>query len=262
MRVLVTNDDGIDSPGLAALARMAVELGCDTVVAAPAEEASGTGTSLMAAAAHRKVIVQDRELPSLPGVPAHAVAAHPALIALLACHGAFGGEPDVVLSGVNRGHNVGRSVLHSGTVGAAVTAGVNGSRGLAVSLDVDWRVDPVDPHWEAATTLAAELLPGLADLAPGTILSVNAPDRPAAELPPARWARLSTYGRVGDRITRAEDGSIIVASIVVDDALEPDTDAALLAEGYPTVTPLSGIAERLDLLDGRVGDTVKADHLG
>jgi 5'-nucleotidase len=259
----VTNDDGIDSPGLAALAGMAVELGHETVVAAPSQEASGTGTSLMAAAANRRVIVESRDLPTLPGVPAYAVAAHPALIALIACHGAFGAEPDIVLSGVNRGPNVGRSVLHSGTVGAAVTAGVYGARAMAVSLDVGQRdVDPVDPHWAAATTLAADLLQSLADLAPGTILCVNAPNRPAADLPPARWARLATYGRVADRITRAEDGSIAVASLVVDGPLEPGTDAALLADGYPTVTPLVGISERPDLLDGRVGETVKADQLG
>jgi 5'-nucleotidase len=94
------------------------------------------------------------------------------------------------------------------------------------------------------------------------ILSVNAPNRPAADLPPARWARLATYGRVADRITRAEDGSIIVASIVVEGPLEAGTDAALLAAGYPTVTPLVGIGEHPGLLDGRAGDTVKADQLG
>ena len=260
-RVLVTNDDGIGSPGLVALARIAVDLGFQTVVAAPSAEASGTGTSLMAAAAHRRVVVEERELPGLAGVPAYALAAHPALIVLLACRGALGEKPDVVLSGVNRGPNVGRSVLHSGTVGAAVTAGVNGARAMAVSVDADVD-DPVDPHWEAATALAAELLPGLADLAPGTILTVNAPNRPAGELPPARWARLATYGRVTDRITRAEDGAIEVASVVVDGPLEPGTDAALLDEGYPTVTPLVGIGEHPSLLNGRVGETVKADHLG
>src|SRR5690606_2606707 len=113
-RALVTNDDGIRSPGLCELARIAAGLGWDVVVAAPAAEASGssaaiTGTGTVAVTgqdeygrADRSTIrVERRELETLPGVPAYAVHAAPALIALLAAHGAFGEIPDVVLSGIN-----------------------------------------------------------------------------------------------------------------------------------------------------------------
>ena len=128
VRILVTNDDGIDSPGLHALAAAAADFGT-VMIAAPAVESSGTSAGLTAARDDRRVAVEERD----GGL---AVAAHPGLIALIACHGGFGPAPDVVLSGVNRGANVGRAVLHSGTVGAALTASVNGARALAVSLDV------------------------------------------------------------------------------------------------------------------------------
>ena len=143
-RALITNDDGIASPGLCALARAAIDAGLDVVVAAPHEEASGssaaiTGSNTIAVTGRTEassIRIEKRELVELPGVAAYSVRAAPGLIALLAAHGAFGAAPDLVLSGINRGANVGRVILHSGTVGAALTGGVNDARGLAVSLEI------------------------------------------------------------------------------------------------------------------------------
>ncbi|MGB3437511.1 MAG: 5'/3'-nucleotidase SurE [Actinophytocola sp.] len=246
-RVLVTNDDGIDSPGLVALARCAVDLGWHTVVAAPATESSGTSAGLTAAKDHRQVAVERRTLPGLPDVEAYAVAAHPGLIVLVACHDGFGGRPDIVLSGINRGGNVGRAVLHSGTVGAALTGAVNGARAVAISLDLP--LDPdLDPTWERAARVARELLPSVVDLEPGALLNVNVPDVP--EVKPARWARLATYGRVQHKVTQLGEGSIEVGNVEVDGELEPGTDAALLEEGYVTVTALRSVHEDDTLMGG------------
>ena len=82
------------------------------------------------------MVVHEHPLPELPDVPAYGVGGSPGFIALIALHGAFGPPPIVVLSGINRGANAGRAVLHSGTVGAAFTAAANGCRAMAVSLDV------------------------------------------------------------------------------------------------------------------------------
>jgi len=135
-RVLVTNDDGIDSPGLHALAAAAVRAGLEVIVAAPAEQSSGAGAALTATRHEGRTIVERRELPGLDGVEAWAVQAQPGHIVVAALNGWFDPAPDVVLSGINHGANVGRAVLHSGTVGAALTAGISDVRGLAVSLDV------------------------------------------------------------------------------------------------------------------------------
>lgn len=248
-RVLVTNDDGIDSPGLVALARCAVDLGWPTVVVAPAEEASGTSAGLTAAKDDRQVAVERRELPGLPDVEAYAVAAHPALIVLAACHDGFGDRPDIVLSGVNRGANIGRAILHSGTVGAALTASVNGASALAVSLDVGF--ETTDPHWDTAADVVRELLPRLAELPEGSVLNVNVPDRDSVG--EVRWTRLASYGRAQHRVTQLDDATIEVSSVVVEGELEPDTDAALLADGHVTVTPLYSVHEDEELLRNHAG---------
>ncbi|NUS65081.1 MAG: 5'/3'-nucleotidase SurE [Saccharothrix sp.] len=244
MRVLITNDDGIDSPGLAALARGAVAHGWTTVDAAPARESSGTSAGLTAAEDDRRVQVERRELPGLPDVRAYAVAAHPAFIALVASQGAFGDPPDIVLSGVNRGANVGRAVLHSGTVGAALTAAVNGARAMAVSLDVG--LDPqVTHHWDTAVAVAAKLFDRVAALPAGAVLNLNVPNR--AEVGEPERAALAEFGTVRTRVKDSEDGTIGLAAVLVDDDLVPGTDAALLVAGVPTVTPLRSVAEDPDI---------------
>ncbi|MEV0675572.1 5'/3'-nucleotidase SurE [Actinosynnema sp. NPDC050436] len=243
MRVLITNDDGIGSPGLVALARGARDHGWATVVAAPARESSGTGAGLTAAEDERRVGVQRRELPGLPDVPGFAVAAHPAFITLVAAQGAFGDPPDIVLSGVNRGANVGRAVLHSGTVGAALTASLNGARSMAVSLDVG--LEPGEEHWATAVAVATGLFDRLAALPAGATLNLNVPNRLDAAAP--RRASLAEFGVVRSRVKQTDDGSITLTSIVVGGDLPAGSDAALLADGHPTVTPLRAVTEDVDL---------------
>ncbi|HEX6340134.1 5'/3'-nucleotidase SurE [Umezawaea sp.] len=244
MRVLITNDDGIDSPGLLALARGAVEHGWTAVVAAPVQEASGTSAGLTAAQDDRRIEVERRVLPDLPDVPAHAVSAHPGLIALVACQGAFGDPPDIVLSGVNRGANVGRAVLHSGTVGAALTASINGARAMAVSLDVGLDAD-VEHHWATAVAVASELFDRLAALPPGSVLNLNVPNRP--EVGPPERAGLADFGAVRSKLHDTDDGSISLAAVFVEEELQPGSDAALLAAGHPTLTPLRSVSEDPDV---------------
>jgi 5'-nucleotidase len=237
LRVLVTNDDGIDSPGLIALARCAAELGHETIIAAPSVEASGTGAGLTASGGHRSVGVSRRTIDELPEVAAYAVDAHPGLIALLACRGAFGGQaPDLVLSGINFGANIGRALIHSGTVGAALTAHVNGVTALAVSLDVPWD-PPGTALWDVVDPYVKDVL-GMIE--PGTVLNLNVPNRP--DPGPLRWATLTEYGRVQSRITRQDDEVIELATVILDGEVEPGSDAALLAAGYATVTELLSVS--------------------
>lgn len=239
---LVTNDDGILSPGLAALAGLAQREGLTTVVAAPATEASGTSAGLTAAEDHRRVAVQRRSLEGLPEVPGHAVAGHPGLIALLAAQGAFGGRPDVVLSGINRGANIGRAVLHSGTVGAALTAGINGISAVAVSLDVGLRSGE-EQHWDTAVEVAEAVLKVLWDLPAGTVLNVNVPNVPVRGLGPLRRATLAEHGTVQSRVRQLDGGGLELVTVETAGEIEEGSDAALLAQGCPTVTPLCSVAE-------------------
>ncbi|MER6791593.1 5'/3'-nucleotidase SurE, partial [Amycolatopsis mediterranei] len=195
---------------------------------------------LSAAGDDGRITVEQRQLPGLPDVPAHAVAAHPGLIALAAAQGAFGEPPEVVLSGVNRGANVGRAVLHSGTVGAALTASLNGARALAVSLDVGLEPGP-HQHWDTAVTVAATLFDRLAAMPAGTVLNLNVPNR--AEVGTPRRAGLAEFGTVRSHVENGDDGAISLTAVVVEGDLPPGSDARLLAEGHPTVTALRSVTE-------------------
>ena len=247
MRTLVTNDDGIDSDGLVTLALAAVAAGLDVVVAAPLRESSGTGAGLTATEGDEGILVERRVLPGLDGVDAYAVAAHPGFIALAAADGAFGAAPEVVLSGVNLGANLGRAILHSGTVGAALTGALNDARAMAVSLDVG--LDPKwPPHWDSASAVLAAVLPLLLDTPPGSVLNVNIPDLPLGRLGGLRAARLARFGTVQSRIEQLGESGLRRVPTEVDGDLEPGTDAAVLAAGHATISvvqPVTDAAEQL-----------------
>jgi 5'-nucleotidase len=237
---LVTNDDGIDSAGLHALVGAALEAGLDVIVAAPAEQASGASAALTAVRRDGRTIVEPRQLPGLDVQEAWAVQAQPGHIVAAALNGWFDPRPDVVLSGINHGANVGRAILHSGTVGAALTAKISGTRALAVSLDVD--LHPTgERHWKTAAGVVVPVLELLFDAPDGTVLSLNVPDRPAAELGPIRHARLARGGAVQTRVEEVRDGGVRLGEVEVSDEEEEGTDSALLDAGHPTLTELRSI---------------------
>src|SRR3954468_1773427 len=132
MRLLVTNDDGIDAAGLALLAATTRRAGFDVIVAAPSWNSSGASASLTGVRTDGRLEFSSRQL---DGVRAVAVEAAPAMIVWAAIAGVFGRPPDAVASGVNHGRNTGQAVLHSGTVGAAMTAAAHGLPSLALSVD-------------------------------------------------------------------------------------------------------------------------------
>jgi 5'-nucleotidase len=263
-RILVTNDDGIDSPGLRHLARAAAREGHDVVVAAPITESSGSSAAMTAIEEHGKIILHRRELTGARHIPAYAVAASPAYIVLLALREAFGDAPTVILSGVNRGANAGAAVVHSGTVGATLTGSYAGLHGLAVSLDVlSPRVattratgdalaalsqeDDEKRHWASAADLAVRLLPTLQHTPPGTVFNLNVPDLHLDGIRGLRRAALAQFGQVQMSIAEAGEGFVRTAVQAADDLLEPQTDLAALAEHFAVVTPLRAPVEAADV---------------
>ncbi|MBE3074485.1 MAG: 5'/3'-nucleotidase SurE, partial [Actinobacteria bacterium] len=193
MRALITNDDGIDSPGLAVLARVALDAGYGVMVAAPAREASGASASLIGGEVDGRLVVEEKACPGLPaGVRSLAVSATPGLIAFLAAYDGFGPRPDLVLSGVNRGSNTGHAVLHSGTVGAAFSAMTHGIHAMAVSM-----ASGQPRHWATAGAVARHVLPWLTSQpADRGVLNVNVPDLPTMGVLGIRKAPLARFGAV------------------------------------------------------------------
>lgn len=245
---LLTNDDGIGSPGLHALARGALDAGYDAIVAAPSVDASGAGGSVQAVVEDGHVAVEEQEIPGLPEVTAFAVAAQPAFIVLAPGQGWLDREPDIVLSGINYGANLGRNVIHSGTVCAVLAGASHGWSGLAVSLDTGTSM-PDAPNWDAPLHLLGDVLARLRERPAGTAWTMNVPDRPVAELEPLREAELAESGAVQVRMQyRTPEGPRPggLRVIVSEDfgGKGPDDDVTLLSRGHPTLTELAPLGSR------------------
>ena len=237
MRLLVTNDDGIDAEGLHVLARTLAGAGHDVVVAAPDCDASGSGAALGVFHADSHIDVKRVEIAGCEA--AWAVAGPPGLCTLAARLGAFGTPPDIVVSGINAGLNTGRAILHSGTVGAALTAQNFGAKGLAVSVEATepWR-------WDTAATIALEVLELLIEAPARSVLNLNVPALAREDIEDVRWARLAAFGSVRAAIGEIQvDGALQIELQATNEQLPPDTDTALCAAGYATLTTLVGIAE-------------------
>ncbi|MEV8371894.1 5'/3'-nucleotidase SurE [Kribbella sp. NPDC056861] len=240
LRVLVTNDDGYESAGIQALAAAMTEAGHAVQVVAPWDDQSGVGSSR--AGMIGKAIASKTGENGFIGIDGT-----PALAVTLARLGAFGPSPDVVVSGINNGHNIG-PILHSGTVAAALTAASQGLSGLAISIDSE------QPSYnETAGAVAREALSWLLEQPVGTVINVNVPDVPVSELKGARWARLVPYERSRLVLEKSPTGEPIVGQVLREPPTETDTDEALLLAGYITVTPITGVGEL-------PGDSA-ADHL-
>lgn len=238
MRLLLTNDDGIDSPGLHALAVAVDAAGHEVVCAAPLHDMSGTGAAIGQIDPDEHVHARRAELPRANGVEAFAIDGPPGLAVLAAASGAFGERPDLVVSGINAGLNTGHLVLHSGTVGAVLTAQNFGISGLAVSLA---RGEPW--AWETAAGIAVEVLERLRAMPAATALNLNVPARPPERLAGVRWARLDRVGVVQTASIEAEEGKLQFT--VAGDRAAPaaDSDTALVERGYAVLTPLLGVTE-------------------
>lgn len=240
LRVLVTNDDGVASPGLLALASAVATLGHEVLVVAPLADRSGVGSAL-GWSSGQSVRTERLTVPELPGIPFHGVAGTPALAVTLARTGVFGRPPWCVVAGINHGANTGRSVLHSGTVCAALTAATQGMSGLAVSVDAR---QPV--HLASAARVAAEAARWLVAARKRTVLNVNVPDLPFEQLRGVRWGRLAAYGRARWTSSPVDGGDPMLALAVSDIPPDPGTDEGLVAAGYVSVTPLSGLQALAD----------------
>jgi 5'-nucleotidase len=248
MRILVTNDDGVESPGIVALTLALHVAGHDVFVVAPASDLSGAGASIGPLHRSEPIPVATRHWPEVPDVPVLAIERPPATAVYLACLGAFGERPDVVASGINPGANTGHLILHSGTVGAALTARGLGVPALAVSIK--W--SDTGYHWETAAEIAVPAIDwavgglafdGMADRAVEgpRLLNLNVPNLPIAEVLGIREAKLAPYGEFWVASSDIRSGDLRIE--FQGPTIEPDeeTDAALVVAGYATVTPLLGI---------------------
>lgn len=256
-RALLINDDGVDSGGLHRLAEVALAAGLEVVVAAPLRESSGSSAGLTALEAHGRVVTEKRQVAGLAGVEVYGVAGSPGFIALIAVDGAFGPRPDIVLSGINNGLNTGQAILHSGTVGAAMTARAHGCRALAISAESS--TETSESRWDTAAAVTARILPEVLRSDAPVVWNVNVPHCPVAELRGVRPAELASFGAVQTTIAKSGAGYLQVTVSDVTAEREPGSDAALVSDGYATVTalrPLCAATDSLPLLESKAAPSV------
>lgn len=236
MRILLTNDDGIHAPGLAVLETIARTLSNDLWIVAPAEEQSGAGHSLTLSRPVRVRRHGERRY-SVSGTPTDAVMM--ALGEIIE-----GGKPDLVLSGVNRGANLGEDVTYSGTVSAAMEGTLAGFRSIALSQVYAKEGMGDRVPFAAAEIWGARVVADLLriDMPPRTLINVNFPalDPHAVKGVKVVAQGFHDYGR--SQIVRGIDPRgypyYWFGLGTVPHTPGHDTDLEAIADGFVTVTPL------------------------
>jgi len=262
MNIFLTNDDGIDAEGLAVMARAVSSwltssprgAGHQAVIGAPHTNYSGMSSAIGDIFDDATVPYRRRIIDGVSNIPTFELTAPPALCAIIGGLGTFGWVPDIILSGINPGANVGRSVLHSGTVGAVLTGAQMGISGLAVSMQWGENV-----HYETAAHMAIEVLEELLDAPTLTSFNLNVPNVPLDQLKGVRRARISlaevvdAAGPLAGGAPLGEAGLLPLhwgaASPSIGDVSdeEADDDGALVDAGYAALTPIQGPRENNDL---------------
>ncbi len=248
MKVLITNDDGIWAPGIRALARAFHEERCEVWMIAPDRERSATGHAITM---HHPLRADEVELPELCH-KALSVDGTPADCVKLGAECIMPQRPDLVISGINRGSNLGTDVLYSGTVSAALEGLILGIPAIAVSL-AGW--DNLDYGAAAKFThdLALEAL--TRGLPPDVVLNVNVPALPSEEIVGVRITRLGER-RYRNFFEQRQDPRgrryFWLSGELLDRPNDADTDVNAVDLGYIAVTPI-----HFDLTDRGMIATLK-----
>jgi 5'-nucleotidase len=229
MRILVTNDDGIYSPGIAALARVALKFG-EVRIVAPDVEQSSMGHAITAS----RPLFYKKSPITFEGIDAYRVNGTPADCVALGSH--LWDKTDVVLSGINMGSNLGNSMWHSGTLAGAKQAVLLGMKGIALSTPAG----KTEPDFDALEPFVEKTLEALLKNPDLSLVNVNFPKEPIG----MKWTRQSV---------RQYDGKVVPGTdpmgrkhywftVVPLEPAEEGTDRWAVEQGFVSITPL-----RLDL---------------
>lgn len=234
MRILITNDDGIHSPGLDALERIARTLTQDVWVVAPETDQSGVAHSLTLSDPLRLRHVEGQRF-ALRGTPTDCV--------IMGVRQILPEAPDLVLSGINRGQNIAEDVTYSGTVAGAMEGSILGIRSIAVSQAYSWGPG-AEPDYGTAEAHAPALIKKLLDVAmpKHTLLNINFPPCSAAEVAGVSVTAQGFHEQSGLFTERRMDGRgnpyYWLAFKNRTHGSAPDSDLQAIAENRISVTPL------------------------
>jgi 5'-nucleotidase len=235
VRILLTNDDGVDAPGLAVLRRIAAALSDDVWIVAPAANQSGAGHRLSFA---REMVAEQRE-PRVFAIEGGS----PADCVVYGCTHLLADKPaDVVLSGVNAGQNLGDVINCSGTAAGAREGAMQGAIGIALSQGIDYQAGrTVD--WSNAESYGARIVRQLVDSGPGrdVYFNVNFPTCAPEDVSGLRVVAHQRFARSPFAHYPSDNpGKFFVAIPRTPTPLDPEADFEVLRrDNAVTVTPLS-----------------------
>lgn len=235
MRILVTNDDGYHAPGLTVLEQIAHQFSDDIWVCAPSEEQSGAGHSLTLNYPVRLQKFADRRF-AVTGTPTDSV--------MMALREVLDDPPDLILSGVNRGANLGDDITYSGTVSAAIEGALAGIRSIALSQVYNRETIASDKPFEAASTWGPKVIEPLLDapFADRTLININFPPRAADAVKGIRVVRQGFHDYSRGSIVEGRDPRghryFWFGLHAIEHTLDHGTDLEAIDDGYVAVTPL------------------------
>ena len=227
MRILLSNDDGVHAPGIQTLAKALREF-ADVQVVAPDRNRSGASNSLTLESSLRTFTFENGDIAVQMGTPTDCV--------YLGVNALMRPRPDIVVSGINAGPNLGDDVIYSGTVAAAMEGRHLGFPALAVSLDGH-------KHYDTAAAITCRILRALSrePLRTGRILNINVPDLPLDQIKGIRVTRCGSR-HPADQVIPQQDprGNTLYWIGPPGEKCDagPDTDFAAVDEGYVSITPL------------------------
>ena len=235
MRILLTNDDGYHAPGFEVLEEIARQFSDDIWVCAPSEEQSGAGHSLTLNLPVRLQQFGERRF-AVTGTPTDSV--------MMALREVMDGPPDLILSGVNRGANLGDDITYSGTVSAAIEGALAGIRAIALSQVYSRETRGTDMLFAAAREWGPKVLEPLLD-APfddRTLVNVNFPPRAPEDVQGIRVVRQGFHDYSRGSIVEGKDPRghryFWFGLHAIEHTLDHGTDLEAIDEGYVAVTPL------------------------
>lgn len=233
LRILLTNDDGIGAPGIQALWQSLSRI-AEVIVVAPDIERSATSQAITV---HHPIRV-DQYCIDEPPICAWRVGGTPTDCVKIAIEALMADRPDIVVSGINLGSNLGTDVLYSGTVSAAIEGSLFGITSIAVSLDT-WQA----PDFSPAAHYTAELVQMLEHkkLPPGTLLNVNVPAISANQIAGIAITKLGVR-QYANTFERRQDprGRLYywMGGELVDNDNDPDTDIVAVKNNKISITPI------------------------
>ncbi len=235
MRILLTNDDGIHAPGLEVLEKIARTFSDDIWIVAPAEEQSGAGHSLTLGSPVRLRQYSERRF-AVSGTPTDSV--------MMALRTVMPDKPDLILSGVNRGANLGDDVTYSGTVSAAIEGALAGIRSIALSQVYAKEGMGDSVPFAAAEAWGAKAIAPLlgAPFAPRTLVNINFPAIPASDVQGIRVVRQGFHDYARGSVVEGTDPRgyqyYWFGLHGIEHTPGHASDLEAIQDGYVSVTPL------------------------